>query len=97
MSKKWTKKLVEKLKSFVEHRDYVVMVCNMDTPVCKVTPVQEVPNPEMYDTPGWFGLGPPGYGSEVEDDHDLADHEPSDFQIYERIKWQDKEPFLHRD
>jgi hypothetical protein len=95
----WTKELVEKLKSFAEHRDYVVMVRSFDDgTVCKVTPVHEVPHPEQYDTPGWFGCGPRGYGSEIEDDHDLADFEPSDFEIYERMeKWQDKEPYLHGD
>ncbi len=87
---KWTEDKVEKLKEYVEHRDYVVMLRRGNDTIAKVTPVNEVPNPEQYECFGWFGFGPRGYGDEVEDTHELDDYKPEDFVVYRALEDWDK-------
>lgn len=74
----WTKELVKKLKYFVEHRDYIVRASSLEDNIVKITPVDSVPNPEKYDTIGWFAIA-----CDPDDDRfELDSYNPNDFKIF---------------
>lgn len=78
----WTEKLAKKLKSFINHQNYILM-CGED----KVTSMMlrnDLPNPEKYTSTGWFAL------NHGEEDHELDEYNPSDFHLYEQKQsWQE--------